>query len=168
LPGEDIIIMRGRELKRLHIIHKLNEKKINQQEASELLGLCVRQVRRILKRVLKEGGAGIIHRSRGRPSNRLLSEDLRNRAISLYREKYSDFGPTLANEKMEEIEGIKVSTQTLRNWLTVEGLWQQKRRHKKHRQWRERKRHFGEMLQMDGLIMIGLKEEVLSLYLWHT
>lgn len=104
MPGEDIIIMRGKELKRLHVIHKLNEKKIKQQEASELLGLCVRQVRRILKRVLKEGGIGIIHKSRGRPSNRLLSEDLKNRAIRLYWKKYSDFGPTLANEKMEEIE----------------------------------------------------------------
>ena len=150
MPGEDIIIMRGRELKRLHVIYKLNEKKINQQEASELLGLCVRQVRRISKRVLKEGDTGIIHKSRGKSSNRLFSEDLKSRATSLYRGKYSDFGPTLANEKMEEIEGIKVSTQTLRNWLTGEGLWQQKRRHRKHRQWRERKRHFGEMVQMDG------------------
>ncbi|MEW6003611.1 MAG: ISNCY family transposase [Nitrospirota bacterium] len=142
--------MRGRELKRLHVIYKLNEKKLNQQEASELLGLCVRQVRRISKRVLKEGDTGIIHKSRGKPSNRLFSEDLKNRAISLYRGKYSDFGPTLANEKMEEIEGIKVSTQTLRNWLIGEGLWKQKRRQRKHRQWRERKGHFGEMLQMDG------------------
>ena len=150
MPGEDIIIMRGRELKRLHVIYKLNEKKINQQEASELLGLCVRQVRRISKRVLKEGDTGIVHKSRGKPSNRLFSEDLKSRAISLYRGRYSDFGPTLANEKMEDIEGIKVSTQTLRNWLIGEGLWKQKRRHRKHRQWRERKRHFGEMLQMDG------------------
>ena len=150
MPGEDIIIMRGRELKRLHVIYKLKEGKINQQEASELLGLCVRQVRRISKRVLKEGDTGIIHKSRGKSSNRLFSEDLKSRATSLYRGKYSDFGPTLANEKMEEIEGIKVSTQTLRNWLTGEGLWQQKRRHRKHRQWRERKRHFGEMVQMDG------------------
>lgn len=150
MPGEDIIIMRGRELKRLHVIYKLNEKKINQQEASELLGLCVRQVRRISKRVLKEGDTGIIHKSRGKPSNRLFSEDLKSRAISFYRGRYSDFGPTLANEKMGEIEGIKVSTQTLRNWLIGEGLWRQKRRQRKHRQWRERKRYFGEMLQMDG------------------
>lgn len=150
MPGKDIITMRVEELKRLHIIHKLKERKIIQQKASQLLGLCVRQVRRILKRVIAEGDSGIIHKSRCKPSNRLLSEDLKDRAISLYREKYSDFGPTLANEKLSEIHDINISTQTLRNWLIETGLWQEKRKGRQTRKWRERREHFGEMVQMDG------------------
>ena len=150
MPGKDIITMRVKELKRLHIIHKLKEKKISQQTASELLGLCIRQARRILKRVEEEGDTGIIHKSRGKPSNRLFSEELKSKATNLYREEYGDFGPTLANEKMQEIHGISISTQTLRNYLIEQGLWQKKRKGKKHRKWRERKEHFGEMIQMDG------------------
>lgn len=150
MPGKDIITMSVEELKRLNIIHKLEEKQINQQKASELLELCVRQVRRILNRVIEEGDTGVIHKSRGRESNRKLLESLKRKALSLYKRKYPDFGPTLANEKLEEIDKIKISTQTLRNWLIEEGLWEEKRKGKKHLKWRERKEYFGEMLQMDG------------------
>ena len=150
MPGKDIIAMSVRELKRLQIIDKLHEKKITQKKASELLELCVRQVRRVLKRVIEEGNSGVIHKSRGKESNRKLSESLKKRVLILYRKKYPDFGPTLAKEKLEEIEKIKISTQTLRNWLTEEGLWKKTRKGRKHRERRERKEYFGEMLQMDG------------------
>jgi len=150
LPGKDIITMSVEELKRLNIIHKLEEKKINQQKASELLELCVRQVRRILKRIIEEGDTGVIHKSRGKESNRKLSESLKKRVLILYKKKYPDFGPTLAKEKLEEIEKIKISTQTLRNWLIEEELWKKSRKGRKHRERRERKEYFGEMLQMDG------------------
>ena len=150
MPGKDIITMSVEELKRLNIIHKLQEKKISQQKASELLELCVRQVRRVLNRVIEEGDTGVIHKSRGKESNRKLLDSLKRRVLILYKNKYPDFGPTLANEKLEEIDGIKISTQTLRNWLIGEGLWEKTRKGKKHRRWRERKEYFGEMLQMDG------------------
>ena len=70
--------------------------------------------------------------------------------MQLYRNAYPDFGPTLFTEKLEEREGITVSRETVRTWLMEEGEWKKHRKRKAHRQWRERKDHYGEMLQMDG------------------
>jgi hypothetical protein len=70
--------------------------------------------------------------------------------VELYREHYPDFGPTLFTEKLQEREGITVSRETVRAWLIESGQWKKHRLRKAHRQWRERKDHYGEMLQMDG------------------
>lgn len=145
-----IIIMRQEELRRLHIVHQVLDKKLNQTEAADKLNLSYRQTKRIIKRIRKEGGCGIIHRSRGKLSNRKLPQSLKEKVINLYRKKYYDFGPTFANEKLFEINKITIGVQTLRNWLIETGLWQIVRKHKKYRQWRERKHYFGEMLQWDG------------------
>lgn len=150
MTGKDIIIMSHQELKRLNIIHKVLDKKLKQVEASKVLELSDRQVRRIIKRVLKEGDTGLIHKARGRRSNRSLPEGLKKRVMNLYRKKYYDFGPTLANEKLFEIENIEIGTQTLRGWLLESGNWSIKRKARKHRRWRERKHHFGQMVQLDG------------------
>lgn len=150
MAGKDIIMMSQEELKRLHVIHKVLDKKLKQTEAANVLGLSNRQIRRITKRLHKEGDSGIAHKSRGRPSNRALSKELKDKVIKLYREKYSDFGPTLANEKLFEIDKIKIGDQTLRNWLIEDGALKVTRKKDKHRKWRERKHHFGEMVQMDG------------------
>lgn len=99
MAGEDIITMSQWELKRLHAIHKILDKKLKQVEAVDVLELGDRQIRRIVARVRKEGDAGIIHKSRGKPSNRRIPENLKARVIKLYRQKYPDFGPKLANEK---------------------------------------------------------------------
>lgn len=150
MAERDIITMSQRELKRLHIIHKVLEKRIKQVEAVDILGLCTKQIGRIAKRVRKEGDKGIVHRLRGRPSNRALPERIKDKVIKLYRQKYCDFGPRFANEKLFEIDKIKIGNQTLRNWLLEDGAWQVTRKRRKHRQWRERKHSFGEMEQMDG------------------
>jgi hypothetical protein len=142
--------MSVKELKRVSIIHKVVDKELIQVKAAEVLGLSTRQVRRIVKKVLAEGDRGLIHKSRGRSSNRRLPESLKRRVIGLYQEKYFDFGPTLANEKLFELDGIKLGAQTLRNWLIEAGLWQKSKKVKGYRQWRQRKEHFGEMVQMDG------------------
>lgn len=144
----DIIMLRQRELKRLHVIRKVLEGTMAQAEAAHLISLSGRQIRRIVKRLREEGDEGICHKSRGRPSNRTLS--LKERIIDLYKATYHDFGPTLFSEKLAEREGITVSRETIRTWLTEEDLWKTHRRRKTHRQWRERKDHYGEMLQMDG------------------
>jgi hypothetical protein len=123
---------------------------LTQVKAAEVLGLSTRQVRRLAKRVFAEGDKGLIHKSRGKPSGRRLPEDLKQKVLGLYQQKYFDFGPTLANEKLFELEGIRLGAQTLRNWLIEEGLWQKRRKAKKHRQWRQRKECMGEMVQMDG------------------
>lgn len=148
--GGDIILMSGEELRRLGVIRRVLEGGMRQAKAAGILGLSERQVRRIVKRVGQEGDRGIIHKSRGRRSNRRLPEGLKERVLGFYREKYPDFGPTFASEKLEEVDGIKLGVQTLRNWLLEAGLWQKRRKGRRHRRWRQRKEYRGEMIQMDG------------------
>ena len=145
-----MITMSRRETKRLHIIHQALDKRITQKTAAELVGLSSRQVRRILRRVRKEGDDGISHRSRGKASNRRLPQSLKEKVLKLYRKQYGDFGPTFACEKLLDVHEIKLSDETLRLWLNQENISYEKRKGRKHRQWRERKHHFGEMVQMDG------------------
>lgn len=147
---EDKVIMSVKELRRLHVIHQVIEKKITQVVASELLGLTVRQIRRISKRVRELGEKGIAHRSRGKASNRRIDGTIKARVLKVYGTMYADFGPTLASEKLAEREGIPISDETLRLWLLEAGIDHFTRRARPHRQWRERKAHAGELLQMDG------------------
>ncbi len=148
---EDMIMVKPDELKRYQIVGKIFEKNINQQEAAELLGITDRQVRRIVSRVRAEGERGVAHRSRGRKGRRRIADTVRGRILDLYRERYLGFGPTLASEKLWELDHVRVSDETLRLWLITEGLWTVDRRRKlKERSWRARKDRFGEMVQMDG------------------
>lgn len=150
MAGEDMIMARQGELKRLHVIQKVLEGIIKQVEAAEILSLSGRQIRRIVKRIRSEGSRGVIHRSRGKPSNRRISEKIKEKIIKLYRSQYRDFGPTLASEKLLERNGIGINDETLRIWLLGTGDWKKSRRRRKHRQWRDRKHYAGEMVQMDG------------------
>ncbi len=150
MTGEDMIMVRQGELRRLHVIQRVLERVIKQVEAAEILSLSSRQIRRIIKRIRIEGGKGIIHKSRGRPSNRRIAGKIRDKVIQLYRKQYPDFGPTLASEKLLERDGIRVNDETLRMWLIEAGDWKKTRKRRGHRQWRERKHHYGEMVQMDG------------------
>ncbi len=143
-------MVRQGELKRLHVIQKVLERVIKQVEAAEILLLSSRQIGRIVKRIKIEGDKGIIHKSRGKPSNRRIPGKIRDRVIKLYRTQYQDFGPTLASEKLLEREGIGINDETLRRWLIETGDWKKTRKHRGHRRWRERKPHYGEMVQMDG------------------
>lgn len=148
MAGEDIIMLRQKELKRLHVIRKVIEGTLTQADAAGLISLTERQIRRIVKRIREEGDEGIRHKSRGKPSRRKLP--FKQRIVELYRKHYPDFGPTLFTEKLSEREGITVSRETVRTWLLEAGEWKTHRTRKVHRQWRERKDHYGEMLQMDG------------------
>ncbi|MDY6844717.1 MAG: hypothetical protein SVW57_11555 [Thermodesulfobacteriota bacterium] len=139
MDREGIIMMRGKELRRLRVIEELIEKLLRRCEAALIVGLSERQVGRLIKRVRLEGRVGVVHRLRGRSSTRRTPEWLKAKVISLYREKYSDFGPTLANEKLLERDGIKISKETLRKWLIEEGLWGRRRWQREHRRWRERR-----------------------------
>ena len=150
MAGKDIIVATQEELKALHVIRKTIDKVITQKEAALDIDLTERQVRRKVKRVRQEGDKGIIHRLRGRPSNRTTSDSIKSRVLKLFKDKYPDFGPTLASEKLFERDQIKVNDETLRLWLIEEGIQYKKRKKRPHRQWRERKSHFGEMIQMDG------------------
>jgi len=150
MTGKDIIEMSMKELKRLKVIQEAIEGQITQKAASAMIGLSERQVRRLVRSVRQEGERGVVHRSRGRPSNRRMPGKIKNKALQQYRKKYGDFGPTLATEKLMELDGIKVSAETLRQWLLEVGLWQKRRKRSLHRRWRPRKDCFGQMVQMDG------------------
>jgi transposase len=150
MAGRDMIVMSIREIKRLKAVQSAIEKHITQKTAALMIGLSERQVRRVVKAIREQGDKGIIHGLRGRPSNRRFSEEMRESVLAFYQERYPDFGPTLATEKLFECDGITISDETLRMWLIEAGIWKKRRKRSAYRQWRERKECFGEMLQMDG------------------
>lgn len=150
MAGEDIIAMSVRELRRLQVVHGALERRFTQKAAASLIGVSERQFRRLVRSVREGGDRGIIHKGRGRGSNRRLGAGVKARVLRLYRTQYPDFGPTLAAEKLLERDGLEVSRETLRQWLLGAGLWEKRRRRLQHRQWRMRKACCGEMVQMDG------------------
>jgi transposase len=146
----DIITMSMKEAKRLHLVRKALERRITQKEAAEMAGLCLRQLQRIIRRVRNAGDQGVCHRARGRKPNNQIPETIKLKAIELCRERYQEFGPTLASEKLLEKNRITVSVETLRTWFLEAGLPYRKRKKRPHRQWRERKACRGAMVQLDG------------------
>jgi len=148
--GEDIIEMSQKELNRVHVIRKVLERSLTQEEAGDKLNLSDRQIRRLGVRYRAEGEKGLVHGLRGKVSKRRIADRVWEKILSLYRTIYHDFGPTFACEKLAERHKITISDETLRKKLIAEGLWQRSRVSRKHRHWRERKHCRGEMLQMDG------------------
>lgn len=142
--------MSHKELKRLQLIDRVVDGELRQTEVADLLDLSDRQVRRIVKRIQTEGPIGIVHRGRGRKSNNQLDERTKQKLLKLVRHRYAGFGPTLAAEEIEKREALKVGRETIRLLLRAEHLPYPCRRRRPHRQWRERKAHCGEMVQMDG------------------
>src|SRR5262249_12256201 len=145
----EAFLMSRRERQRLEVLGRVKRGEITLAKASELVGLSYRQVKRVYARYRQEGDRGLVHRLRGRRSNRRRDE-VKERALELYRTQYGDFGPTLATEYLAREEGVGVSVETLRQWLLAAGLWQRRRRHRRRRCRRPRKEHCGELVQMDG------------------
>jgi hypothetical protein len=145
----ETLFMSARDRQRLDALSRVKRKELTVVEAAELMGVSLRQARRLWKRFTLQGDGGLIHRLRGRVSNRRLSEALRDQIVRRHQERYADFGPTLACEKLAE-EGLVISPNTLAAMLKERHLWQRQRKAGRHRQRRERKRHFGRMLQQDG------------------
>lgn len=160
---EERLAMSQKERDRLHIIWQLKGKIIKQKGAAMLLGLSVRQTRRILKIYRREGDIALVHKSRGRASNRKTSEEKKQKVIARIKERYLDFGPTLAMEYIEEDGLGSFCKETIRQFMTEAGIWQPRGRKVKHRQWRERKSCWGEMVQWDTSIhdwLEGRGEEI--------
>ncbi|MEK7351185.1 MAG: helix-turn-helix domain-containing protein, partial [Nitrospirota bacterium] len=147
---EDRVIMSVKELRRVHVIRQTRENKLTQVKAGTLLGLSPRHIRRLIERVEQGGDQGLAHRGRGKPSNRRIPEKVQTKALTLYAQRYGDFGPTLAAEKLAERHGITLSAETVRGWLLAKGVTHFQRRKRPHRAWRERKAHVGELVQLDG------------------
>lgn len=140
-----------KEIKRLGIIQQVIAGKLSGQTASRLMGVVDRQIRRLVKRYRAQGAKGLIHRLRGRASNRKHDEELKQKVLRLYEKRYSGFGPTLAWEKLTEKHHFRIGSQTLRRWLIEAKLWEVRLQKKiKQHQWRMRKSCYGEMIQLDG------------------
>src|SRR5437764_284978 len=138
-----------KERSRLEVFARVRDGQVSVAKAAGLLGLSLRQARRAWKRYRESGDAGLVHGLRGRSSNHQVDDAARRAVLKLYREKYADFGPTLAAEKLAG-DGHAVGPETLRLWLKAEGLWAGRRHRKKHRRRRERRACLGELVQLDG------------------
>jgi hypothetical protein len=149
--SDDRIPMSQKERDVLKIMHGVLRGERTQAQASHLLGLSGRQVRRIQRKLEAAGDRALVHGLRGQLSNRRLDAALRQKVLRAYRRRYADFGPTFASEKLA-LEGLSVSPQTLRRWLIAEGLWQRQRRRDPHRSRRPRRSCFGELVQMDASV----------------
>ena len=155
--------MSSEELRRVEVLARVRSKQLQIVDASKLLHVSYRQAKRLWKRYREEGAAGLKHRSAGRPSNHRHDRKFRNQVLQRVREKYSGpvgerFGPTLAAEHLDSEDGLPVKAETLRQWMLAEGLWSRARKRRQHRRRRERKEHFGELVQMDGSFHCWLEE----------
>ena len=152
MDRKDIVMVSPEELRRVSLINQAIGGSITQVKAADVIGLSYRQTKRLVARVREEGDTGIIHKSRGRPGSRRIDDEVKDKVIRLYNEKYQGFKPTFAAEKLCEVDKIEIGHDTLRRWLLATDKdrfnWQRKAR--PHRQWRQRKDCFGEMIQMDG------------------
>jgi transposase len=143
------------ELERVEVMGRVAKQELKLMDAAAMLQLSYRQVKRLWQRYRKKGSKGLQHGNVGRVCNRSKPAKFRRRVLSLIRQKYSGseeerFGPTLAAEHLAEEDGIAIDHETLRGWMLAEGLWSRQRKRKKHCQRRERKAHFGELVQLDG------------------
>jgi len=157
---QKIIIMTEKESKRYEVIKELVDGVLDGTEASRQVGLSVRQTKRLKAMVAKEGIKGVIHKNRGKPGNRKMDEGKKEEIIKLLKEKYSDFKPTFASEKLRELHNIKISKETTRQIMAKEKLWKIKaRRQPKNKHlWRPRKDNYGEMQQFDGSYHMWLED----------
>lgn len=120
--------------------------------AAKLLGISSRQIRRLRNKVKKEGMSAVVHKLKGKCSNHRIDPLVKEKKLTVLRKTYSDFKPTFATEKLEELHNIRISYGTIRLWMIAEGLWKTHRQKKtgEYRSWRPRKEYFGELQQFDG------------------
>lgn len=137
-------------MERLKVILRIEQAQWTVAEAAESLHVSERQLYRIMKRYRTEGEAGLCHRLRGRQSNKALAPELRTKSLRLYREQYSDYGPTLFTEKLADYHDVHISRQTATRWLSQVALWSGTRKKRPHRRKRERRETIGSLIQFDG------------------
>lgn len=146
-----VITMTMRDVDRLKTIQAVEDRMLRVGQAARRLGLSRRQLERLLLRYRAEGAMGVISRNRGQPSHNQLEPGLAQRALSLIRHRYEDFGPTLACEKLRECHGLVLSKETVRQLMIEAGLWTPRRqRPPQIHQPRNRRACLGELIQIDG------------------
>src|SRR6195256_1907631 len=146
-----VILMSRSEIDRMNVLRDLAEERIRVSEAATLIGLGRRQVLRLAKAFRQRGPAALASHRRGKPSNRSYPGVLRTEVTGIIRERYADFGPALAGEKLAELHGIRLARETIRQWMMVAGLWKDRRqRMRPVHQPRHRRDCIGELIQIDG------------------
>ena len=146
--------MSAKEVRRGEVLSRVKRGELKLSEAAELLELSYRQAKRLKKRYREGGSQALVHGNLGRASNR-ADDKRREQVLELVRENYSGepherFGPTLASEHLAADHSLEVPPETLRRWMLATGLWSRRRKRQPHRSRRQRKAHFGELIQVDG------------------
>jgi transposase len=148
---DELLKMSNQEITRLEAMQRIKDKRLTQAEAAQLLKVSVRQIKRLFRAYKAKGAKGLVSARRGKPSNHRLDEEVVERATGLIYERYRDFGPTLAHEKLVEVHGLKLSDESVRRLMIVEGIWKPKRaKQPPAHPMRERRACFGELVQIDG------------------
>src|SRR6185436_4649059 len=148
---EEILTMNNKERQRLKVMTKLNDGSLTQKIAAKQLGISTRQIKRLYKRYTADGDKGVISRQRGSISNNSLSIDFKDQIAELIKSNYSDFGPTLAHEKLHELHNYALSVTTVRNIMIEQSIWIPRSCvDKKIYKMRDRRECYGELVQMDG------------------
>jgi hypothetical protein len=147
---EERITLTKREIERLTVVRQVMRRELKQKVAAEVLSLTTRQVRNLVRKVERDGAKGIVHGNRGKPSPKRMAPGLVDRIVALVKERYRDFKPKFAAEKLWKRDKIKVSDEKMRQIMIEAGLWRVHRHKADVHPWREPKAHCGEMVQMDG------------------
>jgi len=148
---DELLTMSKREITRLEAMQRIKDKRLTQKEAARMLGISLRQVKRLYRAYKAHGAAGLVSQRRGKPSNNRLDPGTVQQAIDLIYERYRDFGPTLAHEKLTEVHGLKLSDESVRQIMIAEDIWKPRRAKKPAvHPMRARRACFGELVQIDG------------------
>lgn len=148
---DEVLAMSRKELDRIQVIRQVIDRRLTQARAATMLGLSVRQIKRLCARLREQGPLGMAHGLRGRSSNHQLDPMILEAALSaLHDPLWEGFGPTFARDKLRELSGITMGVETLRQLMTQVGLWQPWGRRLRHRSWRERRECVGMLVQLDG------------------
>jgi transposase len=148
---DELLTMSKKELTRLEVMQRLKDKRLTQKEAARLLGVSVRQIKRLWRAYRKQGAKGLVSGRRGKASNNRLDGGVVQKALDLIEAKYRDFGPTLAHEKLTEVHRLSLSRESVRRIMIEAGNWKPKRaKQASVHQMRERRACFGELVQIDG------------------
>lgn len=158
-------VLNPTEREKFRVIREANEGKITNGQAGKILKLSIRQVQRLKRKVKEAGEKALVHGLKNQAGNHQISVEQRGKVLDLIREKYIDFKPSFAAEKLEEKHNILVNPETLRLWLIEEKLWKVKQQKSvKYHAWRERKEYFGELQQFDGSYHLWFERRLLDEY----
>ena len=148
---DTLLTMSNKEITRLEAMQRIQEKRMTQKEVAGMLRLSVRQVKRLYRAYKAQGACGLISARRGKSSNHRLSGGVEGQVLNLLKEKYTDFGPTLAHEKLTEVHHVHISRESVRRIMIEEQIWKPKRaKQPTVHQLRERRACIGELVHIDG------------------